>query len=421
MLASKTAEKDRATVLPLNNGLTAVLVPNDGLGTAGFTAVVRYGHAHSLMEDNNCDAHMLEHMLLEGTERRKSAKRIKSSLEEISVDWDLETCPDSTYFSVHVPKPYLKLSIDLISDVIFNSTIKRKGFEINRRQLVHENLARLEEFPNYEFTLNFDKELFRGHPISKDRIFKEEEINRLSLRKIFKTYKEQYVPKNVVIALCGAFEEQKAVRIIEACFGQFYCEGKRLELPALQTNQRGSKIIIKDGKAIQNQVYIGFREPSARTSTPKEIATSDVIANIINNRLYHNIRESEGETYEIGVDHKIEESYGKTVLYASTQPNYHERIRKLLIKEINEISSGEFGKREIAKMLKRFSIKAPLIKEDSGFFALQLSKFHAFSKDPLFLLKMHDSIKEITEEDVIKRASQFINIDKAVIAELKRN
>ena len=79
-------------------------------------------------ENDHGMAHLVEHMLFKGTSKRR-AYHILSRMEDVGSEINAyttkeETCIYSTFF-----KDYYSRALDLISDIIFNSTYPLKEFE----------------------------------------------------------------------------------------------------------------------------------------------------------------------------------------------------------------------------------------------------------------------------------------------------
>jgi predicted Zn-dependent peptidase len=72
-------------------------------------------------------AHFIEHALFKGTKKRK-AFHILSRLEDVGGELNAYTTKEETWYYSSFMKEYYERSIELISDIVFNSTLPQLLF-----------------------------------------------------------------------------------------------------------------------------------------------------------------------------------------------------------------------------------------------------------------------------------------------------
>jgi predicted Zn-dependent peptidase len=103
----------------LSNGLRIIHLPADspvvycGIG-------VKVGSRYEQVGDEGL-AHFCEHVTFKGT-RRRSALQILNGLERVGGDLNAFTNKEDTIFYAAVLKEHVSRAVDLLTDIVFNST-----------------------------------------------------------------------------------------------------------------------------------------------------------------------------------------------------------------------------------------------------------------------------------------------------------
>jgi predicted Zn-dependent peptidase len=144
----------------LPNGLRIIHLPADspvvycGIG-------VKVGSRYEQVGDEGL-AHFCEHVTFKGT-RRRSALQILNGLERVGGDLNAFTNKEDTIFYAAVLKEHVSRAVDLLTDIVFNSTYPAQ-------ELVHEVDVICDEIESYNDSPaeliydEFENQLFQGHP-----------------------------------------------------------------------------------------------------------------------------------------------------------------------------------------------------------------------------------------------------------------
>lgn len=111
----------------LDNGLRVVVEDIEYVNSVSVGLWIENG---SRNEDkhNNGISHFIEHMLFKGTKKR-NAKQIAESIEDVGGQINAFTGKETTCFYVKVLDTHLELSFDILSDMIFNSVFNYEDIE----------------------------------------------------------------------------------------------------------------------------------------------------------------------------------------------------------------------------------------------------------------------------------------------------
>lgn len=123
-------------VTTLANGLRVVTDRMPTVETASVGAWVDVGTRDEKAEINGV-SHMLEHMAFKGTERR-SAYDIAAEIEAVGGHLNAYTSRENTAYYAKILKQDLPLAVDMISDILQNSTMEPEELERERAVILQE-------------------------------------------------------------------------------------------------------------------------------------------------------------------------------------------------------------------------------------------------------------------------------------------
>src|SRR5437588_6346524 len=120
----------------LGNGLRIVTDRIDTVATASLGIWGDVGTRHEAPEVNGA-AHFLEHMAFKGTERR-NARAIAEEIEAVGGHLNAYTSRESTAYYAKVLKEDMPLALDILADILLNSTFDPAEFERERAVILQE-------------------------------------------------------------------------------------------------------------------------------------------------------------------------------------------------------------------------------------------------------------------------------------------
>ena len=116
------------TTHTLSNGLRIAVDEMPELKTASIIVRVNTGTRNEKEEENGI-AHFLEHMAFKGTKTR-TALEIAEKIENIGGYLNAGTGYEETDYMVKVLSEHLEIGLDVLSDIILNSTFHDKEIEV---------------------------------------------------------------------------------------------------------------------------------------------------------------------------------------------------------------------------------------------------------------------------------------------------
>ncbi len=327
----------------LKNGLTIVGEEIPYLKSVSLGIWINTG---SRLESPNESgvSHFIEHMLFKGTKNR-SAKDLARDIDKIGGEINAFTNKESTCYYVHLLDEHINTGIDVLSDMILNSTFNDS--DINKERAVI-----LEELKMYEDSLedlSYDllvENVYKNDGLGMNILGNRKTIKSMKRKDILNYYNKYYVPNNAVISICGNFDFDKAVKIIEEKFANW--EEKEVDIK-LDEAKFHSCFVTKNKDS--EQVNIAINLKAIPEESEKEAYALSIVNNIFggstSSRLFQNVREDKGLVYSIYSSQTLYKKCGELGIFASTSEEYLKEVYDLIMEEIKKIRESYVTEEEL--------------------------------------------------------------------------
>ena len=185
----------------LKNGLEYIYVPNSDILTFSLIVAFKVG-SRDESEGYIGSSHLLEHMLFKGTTKRPEQKQISEELDRLGSDYNATTSKNITNYYIKAPKDNFEKCLDILCDMVFNSVVRSKDLEKEKKVVIEEYNKMLDN-PSATCIEQTIGEVFKGHPLEKSTIGTKESILGFNRDKVYEYYKKYYNPNNCIITICG--------------------------------------------------------------------------------------------------------------------------------------------------------------------------------------------------------------------------
>ncbi|MCC3864888.1 insulinase family protein [Terrisporobacter petrolearius] len=327
----------------LKNGLTIVGEEIPYLKSVSLGIWINTGSRIETPKESGV-SHFIEHMLFKGTENR-SAKDIARDIDNIGGQINAFTNKECTCYYVHLLDEHINIGIDVLSDMILNSTF-------NNNDIDRERAVILEELKMYEDSLDdlsYDllvENIYADDGLGMNILGNRKTIKSLKRKDILNHYSKYYVPNNAVISICGNFNFEEVVNLIEEKFGEW--EEKEVNIEVKEPKFH-SCFITKNKDSEQVNIAISLK--AIPEENEKETYALAVVNNIFggstSSRLFQNIREDKGFVYSIYSSQTLYKKCGELGVFASTSEEYLKEVYDLIIEEIKNIKENYITEEEL--------------------------------------------------------------------------
>src|SRR3989344_4933819 len=161
-------------------------------------------------------SHFLEHMLFEGTKKRKDSREIANEIEKYGGGFNAYTTGDRTAFFIKIISKRFDIALDILYDMIANPVFDEKIIE-KEKQVVLKEINMVTDDSRLHQWILFQKTLFERHPAKNPTYGTVETVKGFDRKYVAGYYFSHYIPNNMIISVVGNVDKVKEK--IEKYFG----------------------------------------------------------------------------------------------------------------------------------------------------------------------------------------------------------
>lgn len=312
------------------NGLTVLTEAMPGVRSVAVGVWVRSASAHEPRPEMGA-AHMLEHLVFKGTERR-TARQLAVELEARGGSLDAYTGRDHTNFQAHTLDVDLPHAVDVLTDLVRRPLLRQQDLDLERN-VVLEEISMVEDTPDDLVFELHSRALYPDHPYGYSILGTRETVTALSAEGLRTLHGRGYFPGNVVVAAAGHLEHDQVLGLLEH-------EGW-LEPAGAPVNPAVQPVAARRGVQERHardtaQTHIVIGTDTFATRDPRRWALS-VVTNVfgggMSSRLFQRIREELGLAYAVYAFQSLYQASGQAGCYIGTQPATADRAFDAIMAE----------------------------------------------------------------------------------------
>jgi predicted Zn-dependent peptidase len=282
------------TVEKLANGLTVATDAMDSVESVSVGVYVGVGTRQE-PEDANGVAHLLEHMAFKGTTTR-SAREIAEQVEAVGGQMNAHTGREQTAYYVKVLKEDLGLGLEIVADILQNSTYVAEELD-RERGVVLQELGQVEDTPDDLIFDRFSETAYPGQALGRPILGRAETIRRLPRESLVGFKRDRYGAANMIVVAAGRVDHAELV----ARAGREFAALKRDAADGIASAEwRGGEWREHDDELEQIHLVIGF---PAVSFTDPDYWAANVLATMLgggmSSRLFQELRERRGLCYTV--------------------------------------------------------------------------------------------------------------------------
>ena len=329
----------------LDNGLRVLSENIPHLRSIAIGVWITLGSRDETAEINGM-AHLIEHMVFKGTQKR-SAADIALSLEAVGGSLDAFTSKEVTCFSAHVLDEHLELAVDVLSDLVLNPTFPEAEYEKEKQVIIREIHHTLETPDDLIFEYFFQN-IYPDHALGFPIAGTLESVNRIQRPEMLRFIEQYYTPDRMVIAAAGNVNHAELVELVQKYFRtDSRTSARHLEAP--QWPASGRQNYFSTG----SQAHICLGVPGYAFSDDKKydlLLIGNYLGNGMSSRLFQVVREQHGLVYTIFSFPEFFLDSGLMGIYAATQTEHAEKVLELIHQEIEAIHTRPFDVHELDRL-----------------------------------------------------------------------
>jgi predicted Zn-dependent peptidase len=318
----------------LANGMRVLSDAMDAVETVSLGVWVDVGTRHEPAEINGV-AHLLEHMAFKGTERR-SALDIAAEIEAVGGHLNAYTSREHTAYYAKVLKQDVALAVDILADILQNSTFEAKELE-RERTVVLQEIGQANDTPDDIIFDLFQERAFPDQAMGRPVLGRAEIIRRIDRDTVAGYLRRHYAAPGMVLVAAGNVDHDRLVRLAERAFGKLASSAPSSTEPARYLGGD----LREERDLEQVHVVLGF--PGFSFGDPDYYAASVVSTALgggMSSRLFQEIREKRGLVYSIYSFAHAYSDGGVFGVYAGTGEEEAAELMPALCEEIRRLVDG---------------------------------------------------------------------------------
>ena len=260
-------------------------------------------------------AHFVEHMCFKGTTHISNVRKLYLTYDEIGAYINASTEKRYTKYVVRCNTQYLANMLEVLSDMIMNSTFEKHSFKREEQVVIEENVMR-DKDPTEQLYNGIDSMLYNGtnyaNPIDSvdyhKKLFKRDEI--------IKFYKTFYTPNNLILSIVSPMSFDTIKRFIN---NTYFTKAKMSDNTIrkstdcpIQTTEIQYKII----KSIGTYVSVSFRFLTEDKYTMSCLGA--ILSGPMSSRLWKIMRDDAALAYRATADTTLYEKYSDFCISCDT-------------------------------------------------------------------------------------------------------
>ncbi|MDP3970596.1 MAG: pitrilysin family protein [bacterium] len=390
----------------LKNGLTVVSVPKPDTQAVTVMLLVPVGSRFETPSINGI-SHFLEHLMFKGTKKRPSTLEITKLLDGVGAEYNAYTGKDHTAYYIKVAADHFELTLDLFSDMLFNSLFDKQ--EIDReRGVIVEELNMYNDNPMFLVETLMETSVFhKDHPLGYDIGGIKKNIRAIPRSSFISFKKNYYFPGNMHLVVAGKLPANKN-RLINKYFGQYSEKHKKKSYKKFNDYQTGIQLFHKYKDTEQTQVSIGFLGlPYNHKDMPALSVLAVILGGNMSSRLFINIREREGLCYVIRADISPYHDTGVFSVHAGLDKTRLDSAIVAIIKELKLIKDEPVSDDELSNAKEYLKGQTALKLEDSSALASWYGKQSVLTGKLITPEVKLKQIENVTKRDVTRVANKI--------------
>lgn len=215
-----TDEKPQVTTLANGLRVATETVPFAQTATVGvwIDAGSRFETAKS-----NGTAHFLEHMAFKGTKTR-TTKGLEEEVENLGAHLNAYTSREQTTYYAKVLKGDVPKAVDILSDILQNSSLQEHAVERERSVILRE-MEEIEGQPEEVLFDHLHATAFQHSPLGRTILGPAENVRSITRGDLADYIAAHYTAPRMVITGAGAVEHQQLVKLADTMFAKLPTEG----------------------------------------------------------------------------------------------------------------------------------------------------------------------------------------------------
>lgn len=286
-------------------------------------------------------AHLLEHLFFKGTKKR-TQYQVMNCMETVGGELNAYTTKEDTViYSISLKRDFSR-AVDLIMDVVFNSTINEE--ELNKeKEVVKDEIDSYLDAPAESIVDDLEEVLFDKTSLGRNILGTYESLDLITSERLIDFYRRCYTTDELVFFSMGDFSQSYVEKLVNKYLQNIEPTYRNFSR-VVPVEYIPKKLELKRNTT-QAHCVIGGRAPSI---SDDEKYAFFLLNNILGgpnmtSKLNMSLREKNALVYQVDSQYQTYIDAGMWYVYLGTDHEDLSRAKKLVYKEINKLAENKIS------------------------------------------------------------------------------
>lgn len=280
-------------------------------------------------------AHFTEHAFFQGTSNR-DAVDISRLMDVAGGQMGAFTGRDYTCYYANVLSDYCPYALDLLGDILLNSTFPKHNLEREKQAILHE-IDNACDNPYDRIHALLKEHVWPNSAVGRSILGTRESVQSFTREDVIYFAHNQYLPDRMIIAASGNLNHDHFVAQTQDAFWRML--GTSLPRKPEPCQARGGVVL---DHASVSQAYFALAIPTANYTDENRYflhLLNCLLGGGMSSRLFYSLREERGLVYHIQSEVHAYRDAGLLVIEGSTNPEQLLQVLSLILRELHQLAS----------------------------------------------------------------------------------
>ena len=352
-------------------------------------------------------AHFVEHMLFKGTSRRR-AWQVNCRLENLGGELNAYTTKEETVIHATTLKGDYGKAIDLIADIIFNSSFPEKEVE-KEKQVIIDEINLYKDSPSDLIYDEFEDMLFAGSSLGHNILGSRQKLKKYRSKDISDFVARTYNTDQMVFSLIGNVSEKAFADGMDRYF-RTIPENRRSFTRKLEGDPG---IFSKSVGKSTHQLHCVLGGRAYGYENCKRLPLSLLMNTLggpsANSLLNILLREKNALSYGMEASYTPLSDTGIATIYFTCERDKGDKCLELVNKQLAELRENPLSPRRLSMAKKQFLGQFAITAENNENYMLSAGKSYLIFESVESTAKVREKILSVTADDIMEVANDILS------------
>ncbi len=398
----------RKTVL--DNGVTVISEPVDSVRSITLGIWFAVGSRDETAPEGGM-SHFMEHMMFKGTPTR-TARVISEDFDRMGAELNAFTSKEYTAYYSRFVDEHLEKAFDLLADMVVNANLDDASCT-SEREVVIEEIARMEDAPDDHIHEIFSNALWPEHPIGLPILGSRATVGGFDHEQSVAFRSRHYLTGNCVVAAAGNVDHDALVAMAESKLAGLAAGPRSIRPVAHSASKSRLAVLEKDTE----QAHICYGVSTMNAHHPDRFALSlvdGVLGGGMASRLFQEIREKRGLAYAVYSFSALYQDTGEFAIYAGTRPSNAEEVVRLIQTEVERVAMDGVTPDELDRVRQAGTGQLVLGMESTRNRMTRLGKNDVTGGEILSADEIMERFEAVTMDDIKRVSAEVLSAEKVL-------